>query len=136
MAIISNQTISLVPFAPGGTMGVLVTYQVIWEPGDVGQVFVTSAALHGKDPVADDSLAPMNATPAAFAGQPVGSLPLVGFALNVLPQADLNEDRDLDLIVAALKNRDEIFGRISLTSVFGGGKVSADTNEITGDFGP
>lgn len=132
MAIIQNQNLSFVPL-PGGNFGAVVTYEVVWQAGDLGTPFFHSVALRGDDPLLDDDLAPMSPSPGWQVGGFPGTItPII--ALNIVQRDKLDEDRDLNLFVVALRNKDQVYARLTLMPLTGG-QVNADTPKVEADFG-
>jgi hypothetical protein len=132
MARIQNENLSFVNL-PGNKWGAVVTYEILWEPGDVSPHF-NSVALVGDDPVFNDKLAAMSANPGWLPpGVPFTVTPVI--AANVIEEAGLDEDRDINLLIVRLRRRDEVFARISVSPVVGD-PVTATTNRVEMNFGP
>jgi hypothetical protein len=130
MAIIQNQNLTFVPL-PGGKFGAVVTYQIAWQGGDTG-AFFHSVSLRGSDPVVEDDLAPMSPSPGWQLGAPFTITPVI--AITVVERDKLDEDRDYNLGFLALRNKDEIYARITLMPL-SGGQMQVDTNKVEADFG-
>jgi hypothetical protein len=134
MATISNPTLKI-DSAPqkGNRRKVTVTYALRFTSREeaAGTVFNESVVLMGDDPSFDDVQAQLAST---FVKAVPGTVNRVVTAL--VSSSALDEDGDTIIFgVPILKLRDELFARIQL-SPFVPAPVRADSNGVTGQFGP
>ncbi len=111
---------------------VTVTYQIRFStPESLGnQVFRERVTLRGDDPVFDDNVMTVftNWTRAQAA-------PLNRTITRDVARSSLDEDPDTIIFGFVLGNLDELYARVELTP-FSPGSAQADSNVVTGQFGP
>lgn len=133
MASIQNLSMSIAA-GTGTTTPVMINYTIQFAPPEFGTVFNERVLLRGSDPILDDTLGSPVVNNLILA---VPGVLLRSFSINV-PTQQLNEDRDLKLLGLVLRNRDEVYARVSLIPFGGAPGMAArlDSNVVKGQFGP
>ena len=137
MASIQNLNLSIPTGGtlPPGITQVMISYTITFAPAEFWTVFFNErVTMRGSDPVMDDTMGTPVVNNLLLAGP--GAL-LRNFTINI-PTQDLNEDYDLKLLGLVLRNKDEVYARVSLVPVGGGAGTPArlDSNVVKGQFGP